>query len=1012
MVPRPQTSAAGVLALLSEPEPLVKQHALRSLNNLVPQFWAEISEHIEVIEDLYEGEALPKDARDMAALITSKVYYYLAEYDEALHFALGAGHAFEAEHSVPGSEEFVETVVSKAIDRYIQLRAAEEAGERIEEIDERLLDIIEGIFKRCIDDGEYRQALGIALESSRLDIITNIYKQTKDITLLSYVIEALLDSSFSLHYRIKVLHHILPLFPPLTANSSHVNAITRVHVTLSQKSLTVDLLTSLVAAGEKEKNLLAYQFAFDLLEGGTQDYLEEVRSGLPEGAEGFEKQAYDNLRKILSGEESIRLYLDFLQRNNHVDLLILKETKESLDPRSSIYHTALTLQNAYMHSGTNSDAFLRNNLDWLGRASNWSKFSATAALGVIHKGNVGESMRLLGPYLPADGAAGANAGPGSSPFSEGGALYALGLVNAGRGKDVLGFLQNKLGSVQEEVVQHGAALGLGVAGMGTGNLEAFNNLKTILFMDSAIAGEAAGYAMGLVMLGTGHGESIEEMLSYSHETQHEKIIRGLAIGVALIYYGRQEEADPTVERLLAEKDPILRYGGVYTLALAYAGTSNNHAVKKLLHIAVSDTSDDVRRAAVTSLAFLLFKNPGQVPRLVQLLSESYNPHVRCGATLALGISCAGTGSQDAIDILEPMTKDPVDFVRQGAFISLAMILVQQTEASSPSLASTRALFSKVITDKHEDPMARFGASIAQGLIDAGGRNVTITLQSRAGANNMGAIVGMTMFCQFWYWYPLAHCACLAFEPTGIIGLTDELRAPVFEVISNAKPSLFAYPAPAKPPTKETVEKVATAVLSTTAKAKAREKTKEKEKAASEGHAMDTDEKPEVKQEIKDVEMKDDAEVKAEGTSSTKPGEGLSSSSSSSKRERRAPEPTFEKLANCSRVTPAQLSHIVFPSDCRFQPVRPVSTVPTAKLSLTARKTEKYLSGGGIIMLLDQKPGESIEWVAPFGAQEGGDADAGASAAPAAEGADATRGTDGAQEANPPPPFEYPFGNDA
>jgi 26S proteasome regulatory subunit N2 len=36
----------------------------------------------------------------------------------------------------------------------------------------------------------------------------------------------------------------------------------------------------------------------------------------------------------------------------------------------------------------------------------------------------------------------------------------------------------------------------------------------------------------------------------------------------------------------------------------------------------------------------------------------------------------------------------------------------------------------------------------------------------------------------------------------------------------------------KPPTKETVEKVATAVLSTTAKAKARERTKEKEKAAA------------------------------------------------------------------------------------------------------------------------------------------------------------------------------------
>ena len=97
------------------------------------------------------------------------------------------------------------------------------------------------------------------------------------------------------------------------------------------------------------------------------------------------------------------------------------------------------------------------------------------------------------------------------------------------------------------------------------------------------------------------------------------------------------------------------------------------------------------------------------------------------------------------------------------------------QASSPSLASTRNLYQKIVADKHEDPMARFGAALGQGLIDAGGRNVTISLQSRAGSRNMSAIVGMVLFCQFWYWYPLAHCACLAFDPTAIIGLNEDLK---------------------------------------------------------------------------------------------------------------------------------------------------------------------------------------------------------------------------------------------
>ena len=41
----------------------------------------------------------------------------------------------------------------------------------------------------------------------------------------------------------------------------------------------------------------------------------------------MEREIYNHLRQILSGEESIKLYLDFLKRNNKVDMLILKATK-------------------------------------------------------------------------------------------------------------------------------------------------------------------------------------------------------------------------------------------------------------------------------------------------------------------------------------------------------------------------------------------------------------------------------------------------------------------------------------------------------------------------------------------------------------------------------------------------------------------------------------------------------------------------------------------------------------
>jgi 26S proteasome regulatory subunit N2 len=62
-------------------------------------------------ESLYESEDLSLDARNSAALLASKVYYHLGEYDEALSFALSAGNAFAAEERALGSEEYIETVI-------------------------------------------------------------------------------------------------------------------------------------------------------------------------------------------------------------------------------------------------------------------------------------------------------------------------------------------------------------------------------------------------------------------------------------------------------------------------------------------------------------------------------------------------------------------------------------------------------------------------------------------------------------------------------------------------------------------------------------------------------------------------------------------------------------------------------------------------------------------------------------------------------------------------------------
>ena len=65
----------------------------------------------------------------------------------------------------------------------------------------------------------------------------------------------------------------------------------------------------------------------------------------------------------------------------------------------------------------------------------------------------------------------------------------------------------------------------GLASLGTADEEVYDDLKNVLYTDSAVAGEAAGLGMGLLMAGSGT-EKTQEMLAYAHDTQHEKIIRG------------------------------------------------------------------------------------------------------------------------------------------------------------------------------------------------------------------------------------------------------------------------------------------------------------------------------------------------------------------------------------------------------------------------------------------------------------------------------------------------------
>merc|ERR1712183_700691 len=155
----------------------------------------------------------------------------------------------------------------------------------------------------------------------------------------------------------------------------------------------------------------------------------------------------------------------------------------------------------------------------------------------------------------------------------------------------------------------------------------------------------------------------------------------------------------------------------------------------------------------------------------------------------------------------------------------------------------------IVGDKHQSTLTKMGAVLSTGIIDAGGRNCSLDLGSRSNRNftSMTSAVGLVLWLQHWYWYPLMHMFSLALTPSYTIGLNKDLKYPKsFSIICQTKPSVFAYPKRLEEKKEEKKKRVETVTLSTTAKNKARLARKRaaarEEVGASESDNMDIDKK--------------------------------------------------------------------------------------------------------------------------------------------------------------------------
>lgn len=504
--------------------------------------------------------------------------------------------------------------------------------------------------------------------------------------------------------------------------------------------------------------------------------------------------------------------------NCRADLLILKNIKDSVFGQNGSLNMAIAAANALMHCGTTIDQFLRDNLKWFGRFKNFDKFLSIAFIGIIHKGHIKKAREVLNSYLP----------PSGSSIANGGGLYALGIIHSNFCPiDVHGYLYEQIQeSESNEIYRHGAILGSGLVSIGTQNMFLFKELIKIMEKGLAVPGSAAGYSLGLLMAGTMNKAAIQKIQTYININTHkksEKVIRGCVLALALICYEAKQKANFLIEVMKNHSDFHLRYGACYIIALSYVATSNNSALRFLLDMAVSDVSNDVRRAATTSIGFLFLNQSDHLPGLLRLLINNYNPYVRYGAASAISIACATTGNKKAWKLLQILSNDNVGFVVQASYIAMGILFMQRNESESPQVKIIRKELDESAKNKQKSSKAsKIGAFLSLGILDAGGRNMKICLLTNNRKKIFKGIIGMCLFWQFWNWYPMIPMISLSLKPSFVIGINKDLNFPKFNLLCNSKPTKFEYVKPLIEEIKNEKRSLKTAELSITAKAKTRQ----------------------------------------------------------------------------------------------------------------------------------------------------------------------------------------------
>jgi len=460
---------------------------------------------------------------------------------------------------------------------------------------------------------------------------------------------------------------------------------------------------------------------------------------------------------------------------------------------STRHNLASAFVNAFVNAGFGNDKMMLvegEKTSWVWKTKDDGMVSTTASMGMLLRWDIESGLDQIDKFSYAD-----------EKEIKAGALLATGILNSGVRMDsepALALLSTEDNLNSKHVIMRMASImGLGLACAGANKEDLLELLLPIVedtSLDMQLSAMAA-LSLGLIFVGSSNDRVSEAIITTLLDEERQKQLkdkwtRFMSLGLALLFFGRQEEVEVILETLKVIDHPMAKPAAVLAEVCAWAGTGTVLKLQELLHICndhIEDSEDKkgdelLQTYAVLGLSLIsMGEEVGQEMVLRQFghLMHYGEPNIRKAVPLAMGLISPSNPQMKVYDTLSRYSHDNDNDVAINAIFAMGLL------GAGTNNARLAQLLRQLASYYHRDQNSLFMVRIAQGLLHMGKGTMSINpfhtdrqvLSRVAAAGLLTVLIAMIDAKQFILGesHYLLYFIVTAMHPRFLVTLDEDLK---------------------------------------------------------------------------------------------------------------------------------------------------------------------------------------------------------------------------------------------